>query len=118
MAKKSSKKPAGYPTFLRELLEAKSPTGHEFAAQAVIDAHVEKSADKYERDALGNRIATLKGSGGPTLMFAGHIDEIGLIISHVDDRGYLYFEFLGGTTRSSPPAGASTSSPSRARCSA
>ena len=96
MAKKSSKKPAGYPTFLRELLEAKSPTGHEFAAQAVIDAHVEKSADKYERDALGNRIATLKGSGGPTLMFAGHIDEIGLIISHVDDRGYLYFEFLGG----------------------
>ncbi|MGA0134389.1 MAG: M20/M25/M40 family metallo-hydrolase [Opitutales bacterium] len=96
MAKKSPKKPTGYPTFLRELLEAKSPTGHEFAAQAVIDAHVEKSADAYQRDAIGNRIATLKGTGGPTLMFAGHIDEIGLIVSHVDDRGYLYFEFLGG----------------------
>ncbi|MBM3826767.1 MAG: M42 family metallopeptidase [Verrucomicrobia bacterium] len=96
MAKKSSAKSTDYPTFLRELLEAKSPTGHEFAAQAVIDAYVEKSADKYERDALGNRIATLKGTGGPTLMFAGHIDEIGLIISHVDDRGFLYFEFLGG----------------------
>ncbi|MFM9167820.1 MAG: M20/M25/M40 family metallo-hydrolase [Verrucomicrobiota bacterium] len=96
MPKKSSAKSTDYPKFLRELLEAKSPTGHEFAAQAVIDAHVEKSADKYERDALGNRIATLKGTGGPTLMLAGHIDEIGLIISHVDDRGYLYFEFLGG----------------------
>ena len=94
-----SKKPAkqtSYPEFLKELLEAKSPTGHEFAAQKVIDDHVEKSADKYSKDALGNRIAELKGDGGPTLMFAGHIDEIGLIISHVDDRGYLYFEFLGG----------------------
>ena len=94
-----SKKPAkltSYPEFLKDLLEAKSPTGHEFAAQKVIDDHVEKSADKYSKDALGNRIAELKGDGGPTLMFAGHIDEIGLIISHVDDRGYLYFEFLGG----------------------
>jgi endoglucanase len=95
MSKKSAK-PAGYPEFLKELLEAKSPTGHEFAAQKVIDDHVEKSADKYSKDALGNRIAELKGDGGPTLMFAGHIDEIGLIISHVDDKGYLYFEFLGG----------------------
>ena len=95
MSKKSAK-PAAYPEFLKELLEAKSPTGHEFAAQKVIDDHVEKSADKYSKDALGNRIAELKGDGGPTLMFAGHIDEIGLIISHVDDRGYLYFEFLGG----------------------
>jgi putative aminopeptidase FrvX len=95
MSKKSAK-PASYPEFLKELLEAKSPTGHEFAAQKVIDDNVEKSADKYSKDALGNRIAELKGDGGPTLMFAGHIDEIGLIISHVDDKGYLYFEFLGG----------------------
>ena len=95
MSKKPAK-PTSYPEFLKELLEAKSPTGHEFAAQKVIDDHVEKSADKYSKDALGNRIAELKGDGGPTLMFAGHIDEIGLIISHVDDKGYLYFEFLGG----------------------
>ena len=95
MSKKPAK-PTTYPEFLKDLLEAKSPTGHEFAAQKVIDDHVEKSADKYSKDSLGNRIAELKGDGGPTLMFAGHIDEIGLIISHVDDRGYLYFEFLGG----------------------
>ena len=96
MSKKSSAKHTSYPDFLKELLEAKSPTGHEFAAQKVVDDYVEKSADKYSKDALGNRIAELKGNGGPTLMFAGHIDEIGLIISHVDDKGYLYFEFLGG----------------------
>ena len=91
-----SKKPSssGYPEFLKELLDAKSPTGHEFAAQAVIDCFVKDSADTYNKDTLGNRIAELKGKGGPTLMFAGHIDEIGLIISHIDDKGFLYFEFL------------------------
>ena len=93
---KKSRAITDYPPFLKDLLIAKSPTGHEFAAQAVIDAYVEKSADTYTKDSIGNRIATLKGNGGPTLMFAGHIDEIGLIISHVDDKGYLYFEFLGG----------------------
>jgi tetrahedral aminopeptidase len=93
---KKSRAITDYPPFLKDLLIAKSPTGHEFAAQAVIDAYVEKSADTYTKDSIGNRIATLKGNGGPTLMFAGHIDEIGLIVSHVDDKGYLYFEFLGG----------------------
>ncbi len=93
---KKSRAITDYPPFLKDLLIAKSPTGHEFAAQAVIDEYVEKSADTYTKDSIGNRIATLKGNGGPTLMFAGHIDEIGLIISHVDDKGYLYFEFLGG----------------------
>jgi endoglucanase len=93
---KKSRAITDYPPFLKDLLIAKSPTGHEFAAQAVIDEYVEKSADTYTKDSIGNRIATLKGNGGPTLMFAGHIDEIGLIVSHVDDKGYLYFEFLGG----------------------
>ena len=65
MSKKPAK-PTTYPEFLKDLLEAKSPTGHEFAAQKVIDDHVEKSADKYSKDALGNRIAELKGDGGPT----------------------------------------------------
>jgi endoglucanase len=85
-----------YPVFLRELLEAKSPTGHEFAAQAVVDRHVTSSASTYRKDTIGNRIAETTGKGGPTVLFAGHIDEIGLIISYVDDRGYLYFDFLGG----------------------
>ncbi len=85
-----------YPPFLRELLEAKSPTGHEFAAQEVVDRHVAKVAKVYRKDRIGNRIAETEGKGGPTVLFAGHIDEIGLILSHVDERGYLYFDFLGG----------------------
>ena len=87
---------ADYPVFLRELLEAKSPTGHEFAAQTVVDRHVASSASTYRKDTIGNRIAETTGKGGPTVLFAGHIDEIGLIVSYVDDRGYLYFDFLGG----------------------
>ncbi len=102
MAKKTApKSPAktskvDYPPFLRELLEAKSPTGHEFAAQKVVDRHVAPHAKVYRKDRIGNRIAETAGKGGPTILFAGHIDEIGLILSHVDERGYIYFDFLGG----------------------
>ncbi|MCC6414950.1 MAG: M42 family peptidase, partial [Opitutaceae bacterium] len=46
------------PTFLAELLEARSPSGYETEAQAVFDRHVKPAADRYEHDALGNRIAT------------------------------------------------------------
>ncbi|MDR0535636.1 MAG: M20/M25/M40 family metallo-hydrolase [Puniceicoccales bacterium] len=86
------------PPFLVELLDAKSPTGHEFASQAVVDKYV-KSAQgvaRYEKDALGNRIATVNPAGNPTVMFAGHIDEIALQVSYIDDKGFLYFDFLGG----------------------
>ena len=60
MAKKSPSSNQ-FPDFLLALLEAKSPTGHEFAAQAVIDENVERFADHYRKDTLGNRIAELKG---------------------------------------------------------
>jgi len=44
----------------------------------------------------GNSFARLDGSGGPSVMFAGHIDEIGVMITHVDDEGYLSFDTIGG----------------------
>jgi endoglucanase len=87
------------PPFLVELLDAKSPTGHEFAAQTVVDKYVRPAVGdaNYRKDALGNRFATVNPDGGaPTVMFAGHIDEIALIITYIDDKGFLYFEFLGG----------------------
>lgn len=84
------------PPFLVELLDAKSPTGHEFASQAVVDKYVKPVANTYAKDALGNRIATVNPQGNPTVMFAGHIDEIALLISYIDDKGFLYFDFLGG----------------------
>ena len=87
------------PAFLSELLHARSPSGHEYEAQAVFDRHVKPAADAYVNDALGNRCATLNPDGDPTLMLAGHIDELGLLITYVNKDGFIYFDTLGGHDR-------------------
>lgn len=84
------------PAFLTELLHARSPSGYEAEAQAVFDRHVKPAADTYANDALGNRIATLNPDGDPVLMLAGHIDELGLIITYVNAAGFIYFDTIGG----------------------
>ncbi len=85
--------------FLVDLLRARSPSGYEFEAQAVFDRYVKPAADGYARDALGNRLATLNPAGDPVLMLAGHMDELGLIITYVNKDGYLYFDTIGGHDR-------------------
>jgi putative aminopeptidase FrvX len=87
------------PPFLTELLHARSPSGFETEAQAVWDRHVKPSADEYRNDALGNRLATLNPKGDPVLMLAGHMDELGLMITFVNKDGFLYFETIGGHDR-------------------
>lgn len=87
------------PAFLTDLLAARSPSGYETEAQAVFDKYVEPAADTYARDALGNRLATLNPKGDPVLMLAGHIDELGLIITYVNDKGFIYFDTIGGHDR-------------------
>jgi putative aminopeptidase FrvX len=84
------------PRFLVDLLHARSPSGYEGEAQAVFDRHVQPAADTYTGDALGNRIATLNPKGDPVLMLAGHMDELGLIITYVNKDGFLYFDTIGG----------------------
>lgn len=87
------------PAFLSELLHARSPSGYEAEAQAVFDRHVKPAADTYANDALGNRLATLNPAGDPVLMLAGHMDELGLLITYVNKDGYLYFATIGGHDR-------------------
>lgn len=87
------------PAFLTDLLHARSPSGYEREAQAVFDRYVKPFADAYTGDALGNRIATLNPGGDPTLMLAGHIDELGLIITYVNKDGFIYFDTIGGHDR-------------------
>ncbi|PTX91084.1 M42 family metallopeptidase [Opitutus sp. ER46] len=89
-------KPYSVPPFLSELLHARSPSGAENEAQAVFDRHVKSAADAYAKDALGNRLATLNPKGDPVLMLAGHMDELGLIITYVNKEGFLYFDTIGG----------------------
>ncbi len=87
------------PPFLSELLHARSPSGYESEAQAVFDAYVKPAANGYEQDALGNRLATLNPRGDPVLMLAGHMDELGLIVTYINKDGYLYFDTIGGHDR-------------------
>jgi putative aminopeptidase FrvX len=84
------------PRFLSELLHARSPSGYEGEAQRVFDEHVEPAADSYSNDAMGNRIATLNLKGDPVLMLAGHMDELGLIITYINKDGFIYFDTVGG----------------------
>lgn len=84
------------PEFLVDLLDARSPAGHEYEAQAAVDKHVESVVDVYRKDTMGNRFATVNPDGDPSILFAGHIDELGLIITYINDKGFLYFETIGG----------------------
>jgi endoglucanase len=87
------------PPFLVDLLHARSPSGSEGQAQAVFDRYVKPAADTYEKDALGNRIATLHPKGDPTLMLAGHMDELGLMVTYINKDGFIYFDTIGGHDR-------------------
>ncbi len=100
--KSATKTPAAYaaPEFLVDLLNARSPTGAEYEAQAVVDARIEPVVDVYRKDTMGNRFATVNPDGDPSLLFAGHIDELGLIITYIDDNGFVYFDTLGGHDKS------------------
>lgn len=81
--------------FLKRLLDTPGPSGFESAParvwreEAATFAHV-------RADVVGNSIATVEGSGGPTIMLAGHIDEIGVIVTYIDDNGFAFIEAIGG----------------------
>lgn len=82
--------------FLKKLLNTPGPSGFETAAARLWREEAHAFADSVETDVSGNSIATLEGKGKPRIMLAGHIDEIGVMITHVDDDGFLYFDGIGG----------------------
>lgn len=84
-------------SFLKSLLDAPGPSGFESLPAKVWREEAKRFADQTTSDVHGNSLATIKGSAtGPTIMFAGHIDEIGLMVVHLDDDGFLWFETIGG----------------------
>jgi len=84
------------PELLRSLLAAPGPSGYETAPAAAWREAAQAFAE-VSTDTLGSSVARVKGSGaGPLLALIGHIDEIGLIVTHVDDEGFLHFEGVGG----------------------
>jgi endoglucanase len=82
--------------FLKELLATPSPSGYEPPIQKVVRAYIGPTADTLQTDVHGNVIAC-KNPGAPLrLMFAGHCDQIGLIVTQIDENGFLYTQPIGG----------------------
>ena len=82
-------------TFLSDLLSSPGPSSFESRPASVWRQRAESYGAELRSDAYGNSFATF-GSGRPRVMLAGHVDEIGLIISHIDDKGLLSFQTIGG----------------------
>ena len=72
-------------------------SGSEEKIAEIIERELKDTVDSIERDTMGNLIATKKGEKkAPTIMLAAHMDEIGLMVSYIDDKGYLKFTTIGG----------------------
>lgn len=93
--------PATSVAFLRRLLEAVGPSGFEDAAARAWRAEAETFA-RVEVDVVGNSFAWAGERGGhpdpdqPTILLAGHIDEIGLIVTYIDEQGFAWVAPIGG----------------------
>ncbi len=83
-------------SFLKELMRQPSPSGFEIPAQKVIKNRLKILADKVKTDVHGNVIGILNEKAPLKVMLAGHVDEIGLMITHIDDKGFIYFAMIGG----------------------
>jgi putative aminopeptidase FrvX len=82
-------------TFFRELLAAAGPSGDEREAARVWRGYATGFAD-VRGEALGSSYATVNAAGERSVVVMGHIDEIGLAITHIDDEGFLWFTGVGG----------------------
>jgi len=82
--------------FLKRFMETICPTGFEEAASRVWREEADAFADRTWVDQHGNSFAVVNESGSPRIMLAGHADEIGLMVTHIDKDGYLSFIGLGG----------------------
>jgi endoglucanase len=82
--------------FLRDLLTSPSPSGYEQPVQTVVRNYVGRFAHDLRTDWHGNVIAAVNPQGTPRIMLAGHCDQIGLMVKHIDDRGYVWVDSIGG----------------------
>lgn len=86
---------------LRQLCLLNGVSGDEGEVRAFLRAQAEPYADSIRTDALGNLIVFKKGARvtGNRLLLAAHMDEVGIIVTHITDEGFLKFGFVGGVDR-------------------
>lgn len=81
---------------IQQLTEISSPSGREENIRKCIQELIRPYVDQIQIDALGNIIAFKKGNGGKKLLLDAHMDEIGFLVSHIDEQGFLRVEPVGG----------------------
>ncbi len=83
---------------IQKLVETIAPSGYEMPIRELILGEVKESADEARVDALGNLVVRKgqKSPNGKRIMLAAHMDEIGLIATHVDENGFVRFSTIGG----------------------
>ncbi len=84
---------------LKQLCEASGIPGYEERIRAIVRPELEAICDEVSVDALGNVIGIKRGAGDgmrPKVMLAGHMDEIGFMVNHISDSGFLRLQPLGG----------------------
>jgi putative aminopeptidase FrvX len=84
-------------TMLKDLTDANGIPGNEREVREVMKKYIAPFADEVTTDGLGSLIAKKVGKeGGPKIMVAGHLDEVGFMITQIDDKGFLRFQPVGG----------------------
>lgn len=81
-------------SLLQKLTQTPGPSGYEHQIRDVVENEIKDLADAYWIDNLGNLIAR-KGSEGPKVMLAAHIDELGVMVTHIDEKGFVRFLPVG-----------------------
>jgi endoglucanase len=82
--------------FLRRILETPSPSGYEQPVQAIVREYVAGFSDSVTTDAHGNVIVARNPDAPLRMMLAGHCDQIGFVVQHIDGEGFLYVQAVGG----------------------
>jgi putative aminopeptidase FrvX len=97
LAKRITSAPMATPPLLDQLLRVPGPSGHETGPAAIWRESVSAFSDDVRVDGIGSSSVRVPGTGGgPSMAVIGHIDEIGIHVTHIDDDGYLHFGEVGG----------------------
>jgi tetrahedral aminopeptidase len=82
--------------FFQQVLETPSPSGYEEPVQRVVREYANGFADDVRTDLHGNVIVAVNPEAPLRVMFAGHCDQIGLLVTYINDEGFIYTNTIGG----------------------
>lgn len=82
--------------FLKQLLNSPGPSGYEARIQRVVRDFAQPFAGEIKTDWHGNLMAAVNPQGSPRIMLAGHCDQIGLLVQHIDEMGFVRVSPIGG----------------------